>query len=199
MKTLCIFGDSIVHGADDSTGGGWAERLKRIYIENGEANTYVLGISGNVIADVIERFPVEVHARKPDIIVFAVGINDTAYYPDGRVFLEAPLFERHVETLLHEAKMVCKDIFWLGLSAVYESRTQPLAESKTKKCYSNNRINAYDAIIKKICYEMDVMYIPYPSADASTYLDGLHPQSDQHKNIADAVHTVLAPTLSKNL
>ncbi len=199
MKTLCIFGDSIVHGSDDSEGGGWAERLKREYIANGEVNTYVLGISGNVIADVIERFPVESNARKPDIIIFAVGINDTAYYPDGRVFLEVSLFERHVETLLHEAKKVCKDILWVGLSEVYESRTQPLAESKTKKCYSNNRISAYDAIIKKICYEMDVLYIPCPPGDTSKYLDGLHPQSDHHARIADAVHTILTPLLSKNV
>jgi lysophospholipase L1-like esterase len=79
-KTICLFGDSITWGAWDPERGGWGARLRSYFETNNiEVNVYNCGVSGNNTDDLLQRFKVEATARKPNIIIFAIGINDSQY------------------------------------------------------------------------------------------------------------------------
>ena len=38
-----------------------------------------MGVSGDTSDDLIKRFPIECQSRRPDIIIIAIGINDSRY------------------------------------------------------------------------------------------------------------------------
>ena len=84
MATICVFGDSIAWGAVDPENGGWVSSLRNYFESKSlradlDTDVYNLGISGDNTDDLLERFDVEVEARKPDTIVFAIGINDAQF------------------------------------------------------------------------------------------------------------------------
>ncbi|MBU6500990.1 MAG: hypothetical protein KGJ89_02590 [Patescibacteria group bacterium] len=73
---ICIFGDSITWGASDTEKGGWVERLKTYFGNKYEAIIYNLGIPGDTTIDLLKRVESECKSRKPDLIIFSIGIND---------------------------------------------------------------------------------------------------------------------------
>ncbi|KKQ27461.1 MAG: Lipolytic protein G-D-S-L family, partial [Candidatus Magasanikbacteria bacterium GW2011_GWC2_37_14] len=84
METrISIFGDSITWGAWDPENGGWVAQLRRYFEtnENYEVDVYNLGVSGDTTNDLLIRFNTECLARNrhPQIIIFAIGINDSQY------------------------------------------------------------------------------------------------------------------------
>ncbi|MFH1461253.1 MAG: GDSL-type esterase/lipase family protein, partial [Patescibacteria group bacterium] len=80
--SICIFGASTAWGAWDSEQGGWTSRLKT-YFHSQDYREYVLlynlGVSGDNTNDLLERFKPEAEAREPNLIIFAIGINDSQY------------------------------------------------------------------------------------------------------------------------
>jgi len=79
-KTICIFGDSIAWGAVDPENGGWVAQLRRYFETNNyDIAVYNQGVSGDNTDDLSARFKIECEAREPQIIIFAIGINDSQY------------------------------------------------------------------------------------------------------------------------
>src|SRR3989304_4152501 len=82
-KTICIFGDSVVHASFMKV--GWVD-LFRQYLEkkypNDSIEIYNLGISGNTSEDILKRFEAEILARDTTSIIIAVGVNDSGYIQD---------------------------------------------------------------------------------------------------------------------
>ncbi len=83
---ICVFGDSIVWGAYDPENGGWATLLRNYFEsadsppyfrEAGDVEVYNCGVSGDKTEDLLKRFEVEAQAREPNLIIFAIGINDS--------------------------------------------------------------------------------------------------------------------------
>ena len=72
MTRICVWGDSIAYGNDDVE-GGWCDRLKR-YCNEKDSNQsiYDVAISGDNTDKLLKRFPTEVSARDPDVIIFAI-------------------------------------------------------------------------------------------------------------------------------
>ena len=81
-KRIVVFGDSIVHGVGDIEKGGWVARL-RLYLDKDNSkkdfSVYNRGISGDKTEDLLKRFKVECSAINPEIIIFAIGENDSQY------------------------------------------------------------------------------------------------------------------------
>ncbi len=79
-KRICIFGDSITKGHCDYEEGGWANRLKK-YLENKDSDNsvYNLGVDSDTTDNLLGRFDAEARTRDPEIIIFAIGINDSSY------------------------------------------------------------------------------------------------------------------------
>ncbi len=187
---ICIFGDSLTWGAFLPFRAGWANLLRN-YLESKNDRTalYDLGIDGNTTRDVLARFDAEAKARTPQIIMFAVGTNDSLYRKTEDNH-EVPLeeFKNNVQQLLDKALALTPKIFFVGLVKGDDSITTPLSRSTTDKCYTKKWIKVYSDAVKGICKERGVEFVEvYDLLKDEDFDDGLHPNIGGHVKIFEAV------------
>src|SRR3990167_4966865 len=112
---ICVFGDSGVHGAYAEK--SWAEKL-RIYLESSSDEgriLYSLGVVGNTSGDVLARFESEATSRKPTIIIFGVGKNDSVYFVDSnKPLVDENTFRSNIKKLSGLAKKFTKGVTFVG-------------------------------------------------------------------------------------
>jgi lysophospholipase L1-like esterase len=186
---ICIFGDSITWGAEDTEKGGWAERLKAhcFGLEGEEyVDVYNLGVAGNTTADLLNRFAGEASFRRPDMVVFAIGINDSKYKrtkEDSLIGLEK--FLENVAELEGAARAFTDKIVFAGLTRVDEAKTLPTAGGYY---FDNENIAEYDDALRMFCKGKDLTYVDLRDAvDIRDLEDGLHPNADGHEKIFDKI------------
>lgn len=188
-KILCIFGDSIVWGAGDAEGGGWADRLK-IYFQNidAEIEVYNLGIPGNTTEDVLERFQTEAQTRGGTIALFAIGINDSQFIQgDSEVRMTEAEFRSNILSLISEAQTLDMSIGFIGLTRVDESKTQPISWRPDIRL-TNERIDLFDGIIKDVCEDKELPYLDVSEAlEPIDIPDGIHPNAVGYGKLVSAV------------
>ena len=196
MATICIFGDSIAWGYNDSEKGGWINRLKCYYQSKNlradeDTDVYNLGVSGNNTNDLLKRFDVELVARLSDdenIVVFAIGINDSQFViskNDNRVPQDT--FRVNLSNLVEKTKQHTNNIVFVGLTRVDESKTIPIPWN-TDKNYSNEYIQKYDDIIKDVADKAGAKYISMEDVVGKDDLfDGLHSNTQGHIKIFEIV------------
>lgn len=188
---ICVFGDSITWGASDNEKGGWVERLKSYYMKNRDdlrIRVYNLGMSGDDTDDLLKRFESEATIRKPNFIIFAIGINDSQYIwtkDNHRVSLDK--FENNISELTKIARKITDKIMFIGLTRVDESRTMPTPWN-TERYYDNESIEKYDAVIRKFSEKNRLDYISMKEIIKIADLEeGLHPNSEGHEKMFKAV------------
>ncbi|HDQ16778.1 MAG TPA: hypothetical protein ENN31_01490 [Candidatus Vogelbacteria bacterium] len=182
---ICILGDSITWGANDYERGGWVERLKVHCMERyDDIDIYNLGISGNNTDDLLERFEVEATRRDPNLIIFAIGINDSQYIEEkNNVRVKISRFSANLSNLFNTAKKMTNNIIFVGLIEVDESKTMPTLWN-IKKYYDNDNVKKYNKVIGDFCEEREVQYINIEKVINKDDLeDGLHPNSQGHEKI----------------
>lgn len=189
---ICIFGDSITWGADDFEYGGWAALLRNYFFEKDETDVYNLGISGEITTDTIKRFDVEAVAREADIIIFALGINDSAFVQsknDRWTPLEE--FKRNLLLLYEKAKKFTDAIYFIGLTPFDEKKTMP-APWAQDYFYDAKTAEEYNEAIRAFCAERAAIYISMEGVLALEVLaDGLHPNTDGHKKMFERIKSEL--------
>jgi lysophospholipase L1-like esterase len=199
---LFIFGDSIVHGYWDSD-GGWADKVKAYALDEDIKENfkyyhgvYNLGIDGNTAQQIIDRFDNEAKARFwPDTeygFIFAVGVNDTVHRNNIGYVSTPKLYGERIQKLHKLASEYSSNITFVNLLPVNEELTNPVPFSSTGKCYTNQRIEVFNNKLKEVCGHNNASLIDvhssFMSRDYKKLLaDGLHPNSDGHKLIYDAV------------
>src|SRR3990167_3090939 len=179
---ILIFGDSITWGAYDPEQGGWATRLRNYFeAKDNDTDVYNLGISGDTTADLLNRIEIEAKSREPNLIIFAIGINDAQFIHSTnglRVSLDE--FQQNLTKLLSIAKKFTGKIVFVGLTKVDESKTTPIPWN-TNKSYTNENIKRLDTVIEKFCEENKLKFI---SMDIFVWngdlIDGLHPNTKWH-------------------
>ncbi|MCK5491238.1 MAG: NUDIX domain-containing protein [Candidatus Pacebacteria bacterium] len=190
-KIICVFGDSVLWGWGLPFRVGWVN-LFRNYIEdksNFEMNLYDLGIDAETTDGILERFDIEAEARKPDMVIFATGINDSAY----RKIKDYPLttiddFEKNIYVLIKKARRFTKEIVFVGLCLGNERLTMPLPASKTGKCFTKENAIIYNEIIKKCCFNENVLFVDIiEKLKNNDFYEGLHPTKKGHEKIFKAV------------
>jgi lysophospholipase L1-like esterase len=175
---ICIFGDSIIWGSYDIDKGGWAERLKT-WLMKEDIEVYNLGISGNTTSDILKRFDTECIERMPEMLIFAIGINDSKN-------IQIERFEINLKELIKKAKKFSEKIVFVGLTPVNE---------KIAKGYSNERIRLFDSKIKSVCLKEKIHFIEMLDEWANSQnllYDGLHPNSKGHDKIFQIVKKFLS-------
>lgn len=190
MKTICIFGDSITWGRGLPTRVGWASLLRNA-LEDQDASirVYDLGIDGNTTHDLLERASQEARVRKPDIIVWAIGVNDSAYrktpnYP----LIGTEQFEDNLDTLFELGATYAKKQLCVGITKGSDAETTPLPDSTTGKCYVKQRVKEYDDILKSVAMDTGIGYVSVSSVlNDKDFYDGLHPNEKGHKKIFERV------------
>ena len=191
---ICIFGDSITWGAFLPFRGAWANLLRN-YLEshNKIIAVYDLGIDANTSQDLVKRFNSEASVRKPSVIIFAVGLNDSAYRKSSDKSL-VPLnqFKENLGELIKQAGEYTTHIFFVGLAKGDDSKTKPLPRSTTGKCYTKENERIYNDAIKLVCKKKRVSFIEvfYLLKDED-FDDGLHPNLGGHQKIFEAVRRTL--------
>ncbi|MCK5413565.1 MAG: NUDIX domain-containing protein [Candidatus Pacebacteria bacterium] len=190
-KVICVFGDSVLWGWGLPFRVGWVN-LFRNYIEdksNYAMNLYDLGIDAETTDGVLERFDAEAVARKPDMIIFAIGINDSTYrktkdYPITTVVA----FEKNIYSLIKKARKFTKEIVFVGLCLGDERLMMPLPASKTGKCFTRENLIIYNDIIRKCCFNENVLFIDViDKVKDGDFCEGLHPSISGHKKIFQEV------------
>lgn len=202
MTNILVFGTSITWGAWD-TKGGWVQRLRtdleeKIFSENPEASflIYNLGISGNTSKDLFERFEFETKQRikedRETIIIFDIGTNDTQFiHSENSIRFPKEKFKQNIEKLIELAKKYSNKIIFIGITCVDESKTSPYSWNKDKS-WKNEYVKEYSNIIKKVCKQNNIYFIDIINLLNNKDLDdGLHPNDNGHKKIAEEVKDFL--------
>jgi acyl-CoA thioesterase I len=186
---ICVFGDSITEGYYDDEKGGWVNRLKE---ELSCDKIYNLGISGDTTEDLLERFDHDIAGKNLDLIIFAIGINDSEFIisiNNQLVILEK--FEENIRKLVEKSKEITGDVIFIGPTAVEEDKTSPIAWN-ADVVYKNSDIEKYNDKLKEICEKENLKFIDIheemQKIDYKKMLtDGLHPNAEGHKWIAEKI------------
>ena len=222
MKTILIFGASAVHGVGGAR-GGWADKLKlALHAEmfgNGSAaaqsfDVYELGVPGNTMADLTERFLAEatprIKRRRPEdvIVIFSAGTNDSRAVDVADNHVSTPDdFAAAVHSFIHLAKDYAAHILAVGLWLVDQAKTMPdRNESDPGKLtyISNDRIKSFDEALQRTCEEEGISFVSLfenlPPDWQQSYLfsDGLHPADRGHEWIFTQVEPVLRELIGQN-
>ena len=181
MLAICVFGDSITWGAYDLEFGGWVNRFKLYYDQQGnyETDIYNLGICGDKVKDVLKRFQAEAQARKPNKIILEIGINDSPHltYLFGTKLID---FEGRFRELLEKAKKFTNDVVIVGLTNV--------DESNKLHGYKNEKIEKYDRKLKEIAKDKNIRFVDlFNILTVDDFEDGLHPNARGHQKIFEKV------------
>ncbi len=188
---ICIFGDSITWGACDNEKGGWADQLKRFFMEK-DIGVYNLGISGKKTEDFIPIIKEEAKVREAEMIIFAIGINDAQFiHSKNDYYLSKSEFEENIKKLYEVAKEITENIIFLGITSVDESKTCPIPWGPDKS-YKNERIKEFNGIIESFCKQKNVKFIPLNDILSKDELyDGIHPGVKGHAKIYERVREEL--------
>ena len=198
LKVLAM-GDSLVYGYGDPVGGGWAERLRRYWMEENGPVLYNLGIRGDRVGQVAERLEQEFRLRGelrnkvPDLLILSVGVNDSPRLgrPDGRCFTEPALFQKQITDLLDKATELCPVLF-IGMVPVDEQK-MPFLD-----CFYFNHSDQqrFKSITQAACAERQVPYLDIFDhwqqrgqdwIQEHLMADGLHPNVAGYKALLDEV------------
>ena len=184
-KKICVFGDSISQGYNDYRWGGWIDRLKIYFnLSDYDIPVFNLGVSGDNTFDLLKRFKVESEARNPELIIFAIGINDSQYInskDNPSILLNE--FNNNLLELKNLSKQFTNKIVFVGLTKVEELKVMPIPWSTTKY-YDNENIRKYDLAIKNFCKENSLYFIEmFDLLDDEDLDDGLHPNLKGHEKM----------------
>lgn len=182
---ILIFGDSITWGAYDPEQGGWANRLRNYFEkQDNDIDVYNLGISGDTTADLLARIETEAKSREPNLIIFAIGINDAQFiHSTNSLRVSLDKFQQNLAKLFAIAKQYTDKVIFVGLTRVDESKTTPIPWN-TDKSYTNENVERFDNAIEKFCEENKLKFVPMKSVVGNDDLiDGLHPNSGGHAKI----------------
>ncbi|MBX3047625.1 MAG: hypothetical protein KIT46_08640 [Anaerolineales bacterium] len=197
MRTIVFVGDSITEGAADHEIGGWSRRLAAKLPASWRA--VHAGVGGDTITLILERLERDVLAHQPQVIVLAVGINDSRTWSGVPEVTQQAFagglqrFAACVRAALPETRVLV-----VGLTPLDESRTMPIAEDLY---YAEAAGRDYDAVLQRSAAEHGWGYVPlqprFEQAGGAAALtsDGLHPTPDGHALIAAAVAEALEPWL----
>jgi lysophospholipase L1-like esterase len=189
MSTVCIFGDSIGLGFNDNAQGGWPNLLRHFFLNAHDVLVYNCSVDGDCTRELLKRFAIEASARKPQLIIFAIGINDSQFYHKDAEKTTVPLsqFENNLQTLYAQARKISKKAMFIGPTPVDETLVQPIPW-RTEVSYSNDNIRKYDSAIEKFCRKNALSYLHMMDKIGLKDLDdGLHPNTKGHQKMFETV------------
>lgn len=189
-RSIVAVGDSITYGVADSTGLGWFNRL-RSESEKRECYDayYNLGVCSETSTSMLMRLEKELKVRKPDIILIAIGINDTRFIgKDKKECVNKNQFQKNILKIDRIASKYTQRIIYIGLTRVAEKKTNPIQYSRMY-WYNNDRIIEYEDVIKRICRQTRRRFVNLANSFESSWLDedGLHPNARGHVNMAKII------------
>ncbi len=201
MAKIGIRWDSITWGHCDYKNSWWVEILRKyFYAKNEDTNIINLGVSWDTTQDLLERFKIECKSREPEVIIFAIWINDSIIVHDknkNQVLLKD--FSDNLKKLRDLAQQYSNNIVFIGITNTNEKLLQPIPRNENKSYY-NKEIQKYNNILEEFCKENTIDYIPlFWILEDKDLEDGLHPNPLWHQKIAEIIKIYLEKNLPKFL
>ena len=185
--SILFIGDSVTdcgrrEDAPDFLGDGYvriiAARLPKRQVIN-------VGISGNRVIDLRDRWHIDVVEQKPEILSVYIGINDTWRRYDENDPTSAASFEADYRACLEDiggaSRLILIEPFVLPVSDEQEHWHEDLDEKR--------------AVVSRLAAEFGAGFVPLQSllaaaaedhGAAALAADGVHPTELGHRMIADA-------------
>jgi len=191
---LLFFGDSITDAGRDrndpsSLGGGYVNLISaRLLSQYPEKTLRIsnMGIGGNRIANLEERFEQDVLRLEPTVVSLLIGINDTWRRYDSEIVSLIPEFQDRYSQMVK--KLVDRGIHVI----ICEPFLLPFPEDRKKW---REDLNPRLIAIREVAWEYNLPYLPLDGAfaaaasraTASYWLkDGVHPTLAGHSLIAES-------------
>jgi lysophospholipase L1-like esterase len=140
---IVFFGDSITQAGVNKT--GYITKMTEMLGTLGLSSKYELigaGIGGNKIYDLYLRHEEDVIAKKPNIVIIYVGINDVWHKTSSRTGTDADKFERFYSALIKRLQKA-------NIQVVICTPTV-IGEKFDATNENDGDLNAYSNIIRKI-------------------------------------------------
>lgn len=205
---MIALGDSLIYGFGDPEGGGWVDRLRRQWMQDGPI-LYNLGVRGDTVRHVAQRLENEFRHRGelrhqvPDQIILSVGVNDSARLgrQDGRNMTPFPEFQARLADLLDQASQLCPVIF-VGMVPVNESK-MPFLDAFF---FNHEDQHLYNEATRLACQEREIPFLDLFDiwrqrgevwCHHQLSPDGLHPSTQGYQSLlTDALNWQPLKTLS---
>lgn len=194
--------------------GGWASRIKQdIYSEHIEGAepwedyniAYMRANSSETSEGLKTRVYPELKAARDKsdhdwTMVFSVGMNDCVIDRVEENKVSKSDYRNNIEKIIEEGREVADQVIAVGLTPVDESIVGP--ESK-EEYYLNQEVSKFNSILEEVCEEKNVKFIPVfdrVSRDWNDKLfDGLHPDTEGHREIYELINEPLLGKLDLDL
>lgn len=180
-QSIAVVGASSVFGLMD-TEGGFAGRLQTWHRQGNldKNRVYNLGIPGDTTNDMLKRFDTEVSMRKPDLILFSLGSNDSSRIgnPEGDAMVPLETYKENVRALIEKAKGYTEQVVFVSAYPINDEKTQPLPGNGNYYLLEN--LKPYVEATDQICEEMEIpsldIFNMFLERNYLEYLDddGLH-------------------------
>jgi lysophospholipase L1-like esterase len=199
MRTVCFIGASTLEGMNDEAGLGWPGRLRALMGPDPHLTFHNLGIRGQTVASIAARWQAETTPRwtpgAPGLLVFSLGINDTARFDDGSPRVPRPETLAGVRRMMEQA-VRRQRVLWVGPMPVLESK-MPFywIAMKQNLHYSNAALCEISGQYQEIAAEFGIPYLDLMAdlAEDPVWLtalaqgDGLHPDGSGYQRVAERV------------
>ena len=193
IKTISVFGDSLVYGMGDSIDGGWVSRLQHKI--KGKNKFLNFGIPGDTSKDLLERIDEELKDSCPDIAIVLIGANDSQYKNStDNVLIGTEQYEKNLQKIIEKIKKYTNEIIFVGLPKMDNDIT-----TNWNYIYNfcNENLQKYDNIIKQFCEKNSFKYIYiFDLLDKSDLSDGAHPNETGYEKIAEKIEKFLRDDLT---
>lgn len=188
FKRIVGFGASTIYGYGDSA-GGFLERIKRWHQSQGDRNfVYNIGIFGDTLTGMAERFSKEVPQRKPNLIIVYAGYNEIRRVssPDQEMLVALDQQMAKLRQILKSAKAICETLVINGFP-FDQTKTTPFVNTDSYYLLADAELYCQQVIeTAKVenCLSID-LFSAWSKLDYQRllYQDGLHANDLGHQNI----------------
>jgi acyl-CoA thioesterase I len=193
-RRICVFGDSTAYGKWDPERGGWVGRLWLETAKRKGEDDYVsvfnLSISGGTTETILERFEKETEVRWANAFIFQTGGNDASYRGEiGKHKVDPETFKKNLEEIIKRARAITDEIIFVSIHNSDESKTMPVYWGDVY--YVNEALQKYNAILKEVCEENNILFLDRGLLEMNELEDGIHPNSAGHEKIFQKVKQFL--------
>ena len=194
-KIIAVLGDSVADGYYDGCGKGWVGRLeeKLHAVKPCGVGFNNFAVSGDRICDVWHRLGGMVMKNEAEILLIAVGVNDTYRFGgrDAAPCMSMELRRHYWHKTLMLAKRLIPQIYVFGLLPVNEAKIPARTDDfGTPMFYRNDDIEAYNGQIESWCKNLGVSFISFHerfknAGYAALLDDDVHPDTKGHELISE--------------
>ncbi|MCP5117561.1 MAG: arylesterase [bacterium] len=179
---ITAFGDSLSEGYGVEEGEGYPDQLQRALDEAGYRYRVVnAGISGDTTSGGVTRISA-VLAAKPAIVILELGGND------GLRGLPIETTRANLEEIIVELKKAPTTVVLAGMTLPPN--------------YGPDYISGFEQVFEDLATKYDLPLIPFLLEGVGGHQDlmqrdGIHPNAEGHRIVAQNVMEVIAPLLEK--